>query len=421
LLPHQLTDMYAYVMDHAGGRVGLSLAAVLFTAGLWWFVNRIFVRDTSAGLIWRIGARPPDPADLKEQQLVHVAEELAIAAATPPPAVWLFDGPNINAAVIGDRPEGAGLLVSREMLNTLDRDETQGVIAHLLASEVNGDLHLTGAMLRVFYMMGIAVTLLDLPLSPSARKAIALLWRYSRQSDGESAGTLEEEVGAALTRNLHPDGLEALTIFLRKMIGEETDLRSILGALLLLPLLPLIIVRLAAAVIYGLTSLFILGPLAALVMRSRRRLADATAVQLTRNPDGLARALIHLYALPHVSSPAGWSEMNFIIGHEAANARQFDRFQAWVADATMTADNFNRRLRDPKQAVASLAATPQPESAVATHNFVFGFHPPLGMRIIQLKKMGADVAWAQRDDYSSWIIAAVVAVVAGGVLLLALA
>jgi hypothetical protein len=274
-------------------------------------------------------------------------------------------------------------------------------------------------MLRVFYMMGIAITLLDLPFSPGARKRIALLWRYSRQSDQEPVAALGDELGPTLARSLQPDGLESLTIVVRKMIGEETDLRSIFGIVLLLPLLPFLVMRLAAGLMYGLTSLFILGPLAALVLRSRRRLADTTAVQLTQNPDGLARALIHLYGLAHVFPQAGWSEMNFIIGHEAGNARPFDRFQTRVAEALITANNFNHRLRGTTQTVASLAA--QPESAATSHNFVFGFHPPLGTRIVQLKKMGAEVAWSERSDYSSWIITTVVAVVVGGALLLVLA
>ncbi len=417
LLPHQLTEIYAYVMDRTGGLIGVSVAAVLFTAGLWWFAHRIFIRDTSTGLIGRSKARQPDPADDEEQKLVVVGKKLAITASAPLPAVLLFDGPAINAAVIGDRPERAGILVSRELLNTLDPEEQQSVIAHLLASAMNGDLHLTETLLRIFYMMGITVTLLDLPFSPGARKTIALLWRYARQPDQTS--TAGDEIESALTRCLHPDGLESLTIVVRKLIGEETDLRSIGSTLLLVPLFPVFVLRIATGILYGVASLLILSPLTALVLRLRRKQSDTTTVQLTQNPDALARALIHLYGLAHVVPQAGWSEMNFIIGHEAASSRPFDRFRARIAEALTTANNFNHRLRGTTPAIVNAAATAQRGNTVAGHNFVFGFHPPLGMRIVQLKKTGAKAEWTERKDYSSWIIAAVVAAVVVGVLLLA--
>src|SRR5690606_17161810 len=123
--------------------------------------------------------------------------------------------------VIGDRPEGAGLLISRELSTKLDPDEKEGVLAHLVAFAVNGDLFLSAAMLRMGYMMGIALTLLDLPFSPKARKTTAILWRYSRQSDHEATAPPAEDVGPALTRALQPDGLESLVIVVRKLIGEE--------------------------------------------------------------------------------------------------------------------------------------------------------------------------------------------------------
>jgi len=178
--------------------------------------------------------------------------------------------------------------------------------------------------------------------------------------------------------------------------------------------------RLAAGIVYGLASLFILGPLVALVLRSRRRLADATAVQLTRNPDGLGSALIQLYGLAHAVPQAGWSELNFIVGHEAAQARQFDRFQARVTDIRASAKDFKERVRQTTAATAELSTpTTGEESAAARHNFIFGFHPSLGSRIVQLQRMGAStLQWTERRDYSGWIIAAVVTLVLGFVALL---
>ena len=59
---------------------------------------------------------------------------------------------------------------------------------------------------------------------------------------------------------------------------------------------------------------FVIGPLLALVWRSRRYLADSTAVQLTRNPDGVARALAALSARGGTVPGAGWAAPLFIIG-----------------------------------------------------------------------------------------------------------
>jgi Zn-dependent protease with chaperone function len=418
LLPHQVTQRYADVMNYAGGLIGVGVAAALFTAGLWWFARRILMRDTSAGLIWRTRAQLSDGADAEEQPFVNEAMKMAAAAGAPMPAVLVFEGPTINAAVIGDGPEGAGILVSRELLKTLNLEERQGVIAHLLASAINGDLAINGALLRVFYMAGIALTLLDLPFSPHARQTISLLWRYAWQSDQQSAAVLGDDVGPTLSRVLQPDGLESLTIIVRRLIGEETDLRSIGSTLLLVPLFPFFLLRVATGVLYGLTSLLLLSPLAALLLRSRRKGADATAVHFTHHPDGLARALIHLYGSAHAFVQAGYSEINFIVGHDEGNAPVFDRLKTRIAEAITTADNFNLRLRDRTPAVANPSATAQPERGVAGHNFVFGFHPPLGLRIASLKKSGGTVKWSDQNDYSSWIIAGVLVGVIGAVLLL---
>lgn len=420
LLPRRLERAFDHAVQNAGGVTTVSIVAALFTAALWLFVRRIFARDPSVGLITRLGARAPNLLDPEEKQLVNIAEEMAIAATAPVPTVMLFDGPEINAAAVGVKPEGAHVLVSREMLNQLNRDETQGVVGHLLASVINGDLRLMAAMLRTFYLMGLAVTLLDLPFSARSRHAIALLIRYALRPATDNTAENGDEVGDALTASLQPEGVVALTVFMQKFIGDEKSVRSVLGALLLFPLLPLIMLRLAAGIVYGLASLFILGPLVALVLRSRRRLADATAVQLTRNPDGLGSALIHLYALAHTVPNAGWSELAFIVGNEAAGARQLDRFQARVTDIKAASQDFKERVRQTAAATAVLAQpADNAKGAAARHNFIFGFHPSLGSRIVQLQRMGAtSLQWTERRDYSGWIIAAIVAVVVGFVALL---
>jgi Zn-dependent protease with chaperone function len=196
----------------------------------------------------------------------------------------------------------------------------------------------------------------------------------------------------------------------------------VIGALILMPLLPLIMMRLAAAIAYGLLSLFMLGPLVALVLRTRRRLADATAVQLTRHPDGLACALVHLAGLAHAVPGVGWAEMLFIVGPETVNARRLDRLQERMAEVRATATGTMEKFQGAREAVAEVQAHTPEETEAARHNFIFGFHPSLNTRIIQLKRLGATkVDWTERRDYSAWILAAVVTVVGGCVVLLAVA
>jgi Zn-dependent protease with chaperone function len=402
----------------------LVIGGLFFAAALWCAVRIIFGRDASSAFLGRLHARGPNLSDPEEKQLVNVVEEMAIAASAPVPRVNLFDGDALNAAALGHDSGHATLLVSRRMLDVLDRDETQGVIGHLTASAINGDLSLSTEMLRVFYVLGLAVTILDLPFSKKARAAFwALVCLVFRPRTAATA-TDSEAVAAGLTESLQPEGLDALNKFMQRAVEPEGNnpVRKVVGALILMPLLPLIMIRLGAAILYGLLSLFILGPLVALLLRSRRRLADATAVQLTRNPDGLACALVHLVREAHTVENAGWAEMLFIVGPEAVGARRMDRFQQRMNTVREMGGDWKKRTQAGLAVTSEFAAAGEPETAAKKHNFIFGFHPSLNSRIAQLKRMGATkVQWEVRKDYSGWVLAAVIIFVVGGVVLLAIA
>jgi Zn-dependent protease with chaperone function len=401
----------------------LAIGGLFFAVALWVAVRMIFGRDTSAAFLGRLGARAPNLADPEEKQLVNVTEEMAIAAAAPAPRVRLFDGAAINAAALGPEAREVTLLVSRRMLDVLDRDETQGVIGHLTASAVNGDLSLSAEMLRLFHVLGLSVTILDLPFSRRARSAFAGLLGLVFRSGAATAGA-NSEVAAQLTESLQPEGLDPLIRFMQRTMEPEGggQVRKVVGACLLMPLLPLIMIRLGAAMLYGLLSLFVLGPLVALLLRSRRRLADATAVRLTRNPDGLACALVHLVQDARTLENAGWAEMLFIVGPEAADARRLDRLQQRMRAVRASGADWKGRV-DVGRAVANdYAASGDTKTEARRHNFIFGFHPSLNSRIAQLKRMGATkVQWEVRKDYSGWILAAVLILVIGSVVVLAVA
>ena len=118
--------------------------------------------------------------------------------------------------------------------------------------------------------------------------------------------------------------------FMERMLNLPLPLgpfNKVVGSLILMLFMPLILSRLAGFLIYSMLTLFVLGPFIAFAIRARRRLADATAVQLTRNPDGLARALIHLTTLAHPICGIGWAEMLFIVGSETADHRNLERIR----------------------------------------------------------------------------------------------
>ena len=425
LLPQSVGALIDQLAPNAESLIGpLVVGGLFFAISLWGVVRIIFGRDTSSAFLGRLGARLPNLADPEEKQLVNVVEEMAISAVGPIPRVQLFDGETINAAVLGADAEHATFLLSRRMLNVLDRDETQGVIAHLTASSINGDLQMTAGMLRVFYVLGLAVTILDLPFSRRAQMTFWDLLRYILKTGKTAADAEGESVAARLTESLQPEGLVAVTRFMQRLVepASNSGIRKVVGALILMPLLPLIMIRIAAAILYGLLSLFILGPLVAVLLRSRRRLADATSVQLTRHPDGLACALVHLMREAHTVTNAGWAEMLFIVGPEASDARRTERLEARMQEIRSTGGGWKTNACAGLAATQDYAAKPEIETKARQHNFIFGFHPSLNSRINQLKRMGATkVQWADQKDYSGWILAAVVTFVVGIVVLLAIA
>ena len=92
-----------------------------------------------------LGGRPinPNTPDLSERVLLNVVEEMAIASGTPVPPVYLLDNEEgINAFAAGTTPQNAVIGVTRGTIETLKRDELQGVIAHEFSHILNGDMRL---------------------------------------------------------------------------------------------------------------------------------------------------------------------------------------------------------------------------------------------------------------------------------------
>ncbi|MCU0988277.1 MAG: M48 family metalloprotease, partial [Xanthomonadales bacterium] len=82
-----------------------------------------------------------DTRDLKRSRLRNVVEEIALASGVPVPEIYVLEQESgINAFAAGYTPADAAVAVTRGALETLDRDELQGVIAHEFSHVLNGDM-----------------------------------------------------------------------------------------------------------------------------------------------------------------------------------------------------------------------------------------------------------------------------------------
>jgi heat shock protein HtpX len=213
-----------------GGLVLALVIAVVMSIGSW-FAGDALVMATS-------GAREIDRANPPERfgQLVNVVEEMRLAGGLPPPRLWLIDDSAPNAFATGRDPEHASVAVTSGLLDKLDREELQGVIGHEMSHIGNFDIRFT---LLVGVLVGAIALLADWFL------------RFTYWGGGRRSSNSDSDRGGG--------GAAALIFAL---------------ALVLAIVAPLIGRLIQAA-----------------VSRSRESLADATAVEMTRNPVGLARAL----------------------------------------------------------------------------------------------------------------------------------
>ena len=83
---------------------------------------------------------PPDPRVLAEQRLANVVSELSLAAALPAPQIRIIDYPAPNALPIGVSAEAYSLVITRPLLQALNREQLQGAVAHVIGSVADGDL-----------------------------------------------------------------------------------------------------------------------------------------------------------------------------------------------------------------------------------------------------------------------------------------
>ena len=323
---------------------GVILLAVLYVL-VAWRLRRI----GGGGLAVGMAARPADPTDPEEVQLVNVVGELAVAAGIDPPRVLLYDDGPPNALVFGRDHDHATVVVGRRLLDELDREETQGVMARVVASAVDGDLGLAMDIGAVYVTFGLVTTSLAAIVSRKARAR----WRAA--------------VGPLVGRHRDPRSDAAGVAALLGILADDDDTptNTAGGCLSLLTMGGIIGVGVAFI------NLFLSGPLLTFAWRPRGYLADATAVDLTRDPDGLSRALAKIGEGGRGVAGTAWLELLLVVdggnvGATVAGAVPRLSDSGLMVSITPPVDKRLARLRAmgaDAPATASVPRDPRPDGA----------------------------------------------------------
>ncbi len=215
------------------GAIAFTTLATLAVIGLGSMYRIASLRGGGEPVALQLGGVPvpEDTTDLNLRRLRNVVEEIAIASGVPVPKIYVLEHEaGINAFAAGYSTSDAVVAVTRGALDKLNRDELQGVIAHEFSHILNGDMRLNIRLIGVLF--GILM--------------IGLIGRKILQHG--------------------------------RFGGRDKGAGAVLGAALV-------------AMIVGYIGLFFGRMIKAGVSRSREILADASAVQFTRQSQGLAGAL----------------------------------------------------------------------------------------------------------------------------------
>ena len=213
------------------GFLGVTIAMIL---GFIYALTMIF--QSTEIVMSMNGAREVDRNE--EPVLYHVVEDMAMVAQIPMPRVYVIDDPGLNAFATGSNPQNAAVAATSGLLEIMNREELESVIGHEVSHIRNLDIRIS----TIAVALASAITLLS---SMAGR----MMWwggasRSRRNSDRDSGG------------------LEVI--------------------MLVISLLAIVLAPLAATLVQLAIS------------RQREFLADASSVELTRNPQGMINALLKL-------------------------------------------------------------------------------------------------------------------------------
>ena len=225
---------------------GLAAASLSVSIlGFGCFMRWLDLRKGGGGLAIHIGARSLGFASKedKEQQLLNVVAEMAIAAGITAPSVYVLDNEtSINAFVAGYEISDTVMVVTRGLLNNMNRDELQAVVGHEFSHILHGDNRVN---IHLMIMIAGFVWISEIGHALTSRHSYGRLG-MGRRSNSYSRGTNNKNSAAGI-------GIPLIVIgFIGTLCGR--------------------LIR---------TS----------ISRKREYLADASSVQFTRNPDALASAL----------------------------------------------------------------------------------------------------------------------------------
>ncbi len=192
-----------------------------------------------------LGGRPIniDTRDPAERKILNVVEEMAIASGVPVPPVYLLENEEgINAFAAGHKPSNAVIGVTRGSVELLNRDELQGVMGHEFSHILNGDMKLNIRLTGLIHGI-LVISIIGYYILRSQQSVV----HYGLSSSND-----------------------------REKKGDSRAFFMLLGL---------------ALYILGYIGVFFGQLIRAAVSRQREYLADASAVQFTRNPQGIAMAL----------------------------------------------------------------------------------------------------------------------------------
>ena len=225
--------------------VGYAVGFLFMNSGIWGvtvamiigFIYALTMIFQSTEIVMSMnGAREVDRNE--EPVLYHVVEDMAMVAQIPMPRVYVIDDAGLNAFATGSNPQNAAVAATSGLLEIMNREELEAVIGHEVSHIRNLDIRIS----TIAVALASAITLLS---SMAGR----MMWwggaSRSRRSNDRDGG-----------------GLEII--------------------LLVLSLLAIVLAPLAATLVQLAIS------------RQREFLADASSVELTRNPQGMINALLKL-------------------------------------------------------------------------------------------------------------------------------
>lgn len=223
------------------GGVALAVIAVVSLGSLY---KSVQMSRGGKVVAQRLGGRliNLEPQTFEERRLLNVVEEMAIAAGTPVPAVYVLDDLAINAFAAGLTPQDAVIGVTRGAIELLSREELQGVIAHEFSHIFHGDMRLNMRLISLLH----GILLLGL-IGGFVLRGMSM--RSSARSSRDNSALVILAIG---------------------------------GTLLVL----------------GYAGTFFGNLIKAAVSRQREFLADASAVQYTRNPESIGGALKKIGGFP---------------------------------------------------------------------------------------------------------------------------